>query len=105
LQKEIKNKEEEIKKKYDFILEMKRQMDSMKEYLVNNLGYHGGTSNIGQGIPPPLTPSMPPPMAPQIMTPIGPTSQLIYRPTPRSLYPDPSCIDPQYHGSSLQPAP
>eukprot|EP00258_Populus_trichocarpa_P032539 XP_024448558.1 uncharacterized protein LOC112325767 [Populus trichocarpa] len=105
LQKEIKNKEEEIKKKDDFILEMKRQMDSMKEYLVNNLGYHGGTSNIGQGIPPPLTPSMPPPMAPQIMTPMGPTSQLIYRPTPRSLYPDPSCVDPQYHGSSSQPAP
>jgi hypothetical protein len=43
---------------------MKRQMDSMKEYLVNNLGYHGGTSNIGQGMPPSLTPSMPPPMAP-----------------------------------------
>jgi hypothetical protein len=64
LQKEIKNKEEEIKKKDDFILEMKRQMDSMKEYLMNNLGYHGGTSNIGQGMPPPLTPSMPPPMAP-----------------------------------------
>jgi hypothetical protein len=64
LQKEIKNKEEEIKKKDDFILEMKRQMDSMKEYLMNNLGYHGGTSNIGQGMPPPLTPSMPPPMTP-----------------------------------------
>jgi hypothetical protein len=105
LQKEIKNKEEEIKKKDDFILEMKRQMDSMKEYLVNNLGYHGGTSNIGQGIPPPLTPSMSPPMAPQIMIPMGPTSQLIYRPTPRSLYPDPSCVNPQYHGSSSQPAP
>ena len=67
LQQEINDKEEEIKKKDDFILEMKRQMDSMQEYLVNNLGYHGGTSNIGQG--------MPPPMAPQIMTPMGPTSQ------------------------------
>ena len=33
-QKEIKKKEEKIKKKDDFILEMKRQMDSMKEYLV-----------------------------------------------------------------------
>jgi hypothetical protein len=97
LQKEIKNKEEEIKKKDDFILEMKRQMDSMKEYLVNNLGYHDGTSNIGQG--------MPPPMAPQIMTPMGPTSQPIYRPTPRPLYPDQSCVDPKYHGSSSQPAP
>jgi len=105
LQKEIKNKEEEIKKKDDFILEMKQQMDSMKEYLVNNLGYHGGTSNIGQGMPPPLAPSMPPPMAPQIMTPMGPTSQPIYRPTPRPLYPDSSCVDPQYHGSSPQPAP
>jgi len=94
LQKEIKNKEEEIKKKDDFILEMKRQMDSMKEYLVNNLGYHGGTSNIGQVMPPPLNPSMPPPMAPQIMTPMGPTSQPIYRPTPRPLYPNQSCVDP-----------
>jgi len=97
LQHEIKDKEEEIKKKDDFILEMKRQMDSMQEYLVNNLGYHGGTSNIGQG--------MPSPMAPQVMTPMGPTSQPLYRPTPRSLYPDQSCIDPQYHGSSSQPAP
>jgi len=92
---------------------MKRQMDSMKEYLVNNLGYHGGTSNIGQGMPPPLTQSMPPPMtpqimtlmAPQIMTYMGPTSQPIYRPTPQPLYPDSSCVDPQYHGSSPQPAP
>jgi hypothetical protein len=108
LQKEIKNKEEEIKKKDDFIFEMKRQMDSMKEYLMNNLGYHGGTSNIGQGMLPPLAPSMPalmapsmpPPMAPQIMTPMGPTSPPIYRPTPRPLYPDSSCVDPQYHGSS-----
>jgi len=49
-QKEIKKKEEEIKKKDDFIFEMKRQMDSMKEYLMNNLGYHGGTSNIDQGM-------------------------------------------------------
>jgi hypothetical protein len=105
LQKEIKNKKEKIKKKDDFILEMKRQMDSMKEYLVNNLGYHGGTSNIGQGMPSPLAPSMPPPMAPQIMTHIGPTSQPIYRPTPRPLYPDSSCVDPQYHGSSPQLAP
>jgi len=105
LQKEIKNKEEEIKKKDDFILEMKRQMDSMKEYLVNNLGYHGGTSNIGQGMPPPLTPSMPPPMAPQIMTSMGPTSQPIYQSTPRPLYPDSSCVDPQYHGSSPQSTP
>jgi hypothetical protein len=98
LQKEIKNKEEEIKKKDDFILEMKWQMDSMKEYLMNNLGYHGGTSNIDQGMPPPLTPSIPPLMPPQIMTPI-------FRPTPRPLYPDQSCVDPQYHGSSSQPAP
>ncbi|XP_052301212.1 uncharacterized protein LOC112323365 [Populus trichocarpa] len=105
LQKEIKDKEEEIKKKDDFILEMKRQMDSMKEYLVNNLGYHGGTSNIDQGMPPPLTPSIPPPMAPQIMTPMGSASQPIFRPTPRPLYPDQSCVDPQYHGSSSQPAP
>jgi hypothetical protein len=52
-----------------------------------------------------LAPSMPPPMAPQIMTHIGPTSQPIYRPTPRPLYPDSSCVDPQYHGSSPQPAP
>jgi hypothetical protein len=51
LQNEIKNKEEEIKKKDDFIFEMKQQMDSMKEYLMTNLGYHGGTSNIGQGMP------------------------------------------------------
>ena len=94
LQKEIKNKEEEIKKKDDFILEMKWQMDSMKEYLVNNLGYHGGISNIDQGIPPPLAPSMPPPMAPQIMTLMGPASQPIYRSTPRPLYPDASCVDP-----------
>jgi len=64
LQKEIQNKEEEIKKKDDFILEMKRQIDAMKEYLVNNLGYHGGTSNISQGMPPPLATSMSPPMAP-----------------------------------------
>ncbi|KAL3604645.1 hypothetical protein D5086_005504 [Populus alba] len=85
LQQEIKDKEEEIKKKDDFILEMKRQMDSMQEHLVNNLGYHGGTSNIGQG--------MPPSMAPQIMTHMGPTSQPLYRPIPRPLYPDQSCID------------
>ena len=75
-------------------------MDSMKEYLVNNLGYHGGTSNIDQGMPPPLTPSIPPHMAP-----MGPTSQPVYRPIPRPLYPDQSCVDPQYHGSSSQPAP
>jgi len=72
---------------------------------MKNFGYHGGTSNIGQGMPPPLTPSMPPPMAPQIMTPMGPTSQPIYRPTPRPLYHDSSCIDPQYHGLSPQLAP
>jgi len=42
--------------------------------MLNNLEYHGGTSNIDQGMPPPLTPSIPPPIAPQIMTPIGPTS-------------------------------
>jgi hypothetical protein len=59
LQKEIKKKEEEIKKKDDFIFEMKWQMDSMKEYLMNNLGCHGGTSNIGQGMPTPMTSSMP----------------------------------------------
>ena len=94
LQKEIKDKKKEIKKKDDFILEMKRQMDSMKEYLVNNLGYHCRTSNIDQGMPPPLTPSIPPLMAPQIMTPMGPTSQLLYRPTPRPLYPDQSCVNP-----------
>jgi len=105
LQKEIKNKEEEIKKKDDFILEMKQQMNSMKEYLVTNLGYHGETSNIGQVMPPPLTPSMPPPMAPQIMKPMAPTSQSIYPPTPRPLYLDQSCVDPQYHGLSSQPAP
>ncbi|KAI9385801.1 hypothetical protein POPTR_011G116501v4 [Populus trichocarpa] len=62
--KEIKKKEEEIKKKDDFIFEMKRQMDSMKEYLMNNLGYHGGTSNIDQGMSAPIAPSMPPPIAP-----------------------------------------
>ena len=78
LQKEIKDKEEEIKKKDDFILEIKWQMDSMKEYLVKNLGYHGRTSNIDQGMPPPLTPSIPPPMGPQIMTPMVPTSQPIF---------------------------
>jgi len=105
LQKEIKNKEEEIKKKDDFILKMKRQMDSMKEYLMNNLRYHGETSNIGQSMPSPLAPSMPPPMAPQIMTHMGPTSQPIYRPTPRLLYLDSSCVNPQYHGSSPQLAP
>ncbi|KAL9381753.1 hypothetical protein Peur_024788 [Populus x canadensis] len=77
-QKEIKKKEEEIKKKDDFIFEMKRQMDSMKEYLMNNLGYHGGTSNIDQGMLAPMSPSMPPPMAPQIMTSMGPTSPPIY---------------------------
>ena len=97
--------QEEIKKKDDVIFEMQRQMDSMKQYLVNNLGYHGGTSNIDQGMPRLLTPSIPPHMAPQIMTPMGPTSQPIYRPTPRPLYPYPSCVDPQYHGSSSQPAP
>ena len=105
LQKEIKDKKKEIKKKDDFILEMQRQMDSMKEYLVNNLGCHGGTSNIDQGMPPPLTPSIPPHIAPPIMIPMGPTSQPIYRPTPRPLYLDQSCVDPQYHGSSSQPAP
>ncbi|KAJ6968039.1 hypothetical protein NC653_036087 [Populus alba x Populus x berolinensis] len=92
--------QEEIKKKDDLIFAMKRQMDSMQEYLVNNLGYHGGTSNIDQGMPSPLTPSIPPHMAPQIMTSMGPTSQPIYRPTPRPLYPD-----QQYHGSSSQPEP
>jgi hypothetical protein len=43
---------------------MKQHMDSMKEYLMNNLGYHSGTSNIGQGMPAPMAPSMPPYMAP-----------------------------------------
>jgi len=43
---------------------MKQHMDSMKEYLMNNLGYHNGTSNIGQGMPAPMAPSMPPYMAP-----------------------------------------
>jgi hypothetical protein len=51
--------QKEIKKKDDFIFEMKRQMDSMKEYLMNNLGCHGGTSNIDQGMPTPMAPSMP----------------------------------------------
>jgi len=51
--------QKETKKKDDFIFEMKRQMDSMKEYLMNNLGCHGGTSNIGQGMPTPMAPSMP----------------------------------------------
>jgi hypothetical protein len=37
---------------------MKREINSMKEYLMTNLGYHGGTSNIGQGMPPPMAPSM-----------------------------------------------
>jgi len=84
---------------------MKQQMNSMKEYLVTNLGYHGETSNIGQVMPPPLTPSIPPPMAPQIMTHMAPTSQSIYPPTPRPLYLDQSCVDPQYHGLSSQPEP
>ena len=79
-------------------------MDSMKEYLMNNLGYHSGTSNIGQGMPAPMAPSMPPNMAPQIMTPMGPTSLPIYQPTPRPLYHDSSYVDPQYHGSSPQQA-
>jgi len=35
-----------------------------KNILWTIFGYHGGTSNIGQGMPPPLTPSMPPLMAP-----------------------------------------
>jgi hypothetical protein len=104
-QKDIKKKEEKIKKKDDFIFKMKRQMDSMKEYLMNNLGYHGGTSNIDQGIPAPMAPSMSPPMAPQIMTPMGPTSPPIYRPLPQPLYLDSSYVDPQYHGSSPQQAP
>jgi hypothetical protein len=63
-QKEIKKKEEEIKKKDDFIFEIKWQMNSIKEYLMNNLGYHGGTSNIDQGMSAPIAPSMPPPIAP-----------------------------------------
>jgi hypothetical protein len=73
--------------------------------MLNNLEYHDGTSNIDQGMPPPLTPLISPPMAPQIMTPMGPRSQPIFRPTPRPLYPDQSCVNPQYHGSSSQPAP
>jgi len=104
-QKEIKKKEEEIKKKDDFIFEIKWQMNSIKEYLMNNLGYHGGTSNIDQGMLAPMAPLMPPPMAPQIMTPMGPTSPPIYRPSPQPLYPDSSYVDPQYHGSSPQQAP
>jgi len=56
--------QKEIKKKDDFIFEMKWQMDSMKEYLINNFRYHGGTSNIGQGMPAPMAPSMPSHMAP-----------------------------------------
>jgi len=39
-------------------------MNSMKEYLMNNLRYHGGTSNIDKGMPTPIAPSMPPYMAP-----------------------------------------
>jgi len=104
-QKDIKKKEEKIKKKDDFIFKMKRQMNSIKEYLMNNLGYHGGTSNIDQGMLAPMAPLMPPPMAPQIMTPMGPTSPPIYRPSPQPLYPDSSYVDPQYHGSSPQQAP
>jgi len=84
---------------------MKRSMDSIKKYLVNNLKYHGGTSNIDQGMSPSLTPLIPPLMAFQIMTPMGPTSQPIFQPTPRPLYHDQFCIDPQYHGSSSQPVP
>jgi len=110
LQKEIKNKEEEIKKKDHFIFEMKQQMDSMKEYLITNLGYqtsnigqsmlaplapsmpatnfgyHGGTSNIGQGMLAPLAPSMPAPMAPLIPPPMA--SQIITSmgPTSPSIY-------------------
>ena len=84
---------------------MKRKMDFIKEYLINKLGYHGGTSNIGQGMPAPMAPSMSPPMAPQIMTLMGPTSSPIYRPSPQPLYPDSSYVDPQYHGSSPQQAP
>jgi hypothetical protein len=95
----------EIKKKDDFIFEMKRQMDSMKEYLMSNFKYHCKTSNIDQGMPAPITPSMPPHMAPQIMTPMGLTSPPIYRPTPRPPYPDSSYVDPQYHCSSPQQAP
>jgi hypothetical protein len=72
---------------------------------MTNLGYHGGTSNIGQGMPLPMTPSMQAPMTSQIMTPMSPTSPPIYRPTPRPLYPDSSYVDPQYHGSSPQQAP
>ena len=93
-QKEIKKKEKEIKKKDDFIFEMKRKMDSMKEYLMNNFEYHGGTSNIDQGMSAPMAPSMPPPIAPQIMTPMGPISPPIYRPSPQPLYPDSSYVDP-----------
>lgn len=70
-------------------------MVSMKEYLMNNLGYHRGTSNIDL-----MAPSMLPPMAPQIMMPMGPTFPPIYRPSPQPLYPDSSYVDPQYHGSS-----
>jgi len=80
-------------------------MDSMKEYLMNNLGYHGGKSNIDQGMPAPMAPSMPLPMAPQIMTLMGPTSPPTYRPSPQPLYPHSFYIDPQYHGSSPQQAP
>jgi hypothetical protein len=39
------------------------------------------------------------------MTPMGPAFQPIFRPTPRPLYPAQSSVDPQYHGSSSQPAP
>ena len=53
-------------------------MDSKKEYLMNNLGYHSGTSNIGQGMPALMAPSMEPHMAPQKMTPMDPTSPPIY---------------------------
>jgi hypothetical protein len=73
---------------------MKRQIDSMKEYIMTNLGCYGGTSNIGQGMSPPMAPSMPAPMTSHIMTPMGPTSPPIYRPTPRPLYPDSSYVDP-----------
>ena len=73
---------------------MKWQMDSMKEYLINNLGYHGGTSNIGQGMPALMAPSMEPHMAPQKITPMDPTSPPIYWPIPRPSYHNSSYVDP-----------
>lgn len=82
----IQKLKEEFKKRDDIILKMKREIDSITEFLMNNYGWNGGTSNMGQGMTIPVAPSMPS----HTMTPMGPVSSPVYQPRPQLPYIGPS---------------